>query len=75
MFFKRILSALLVVILCMSIPIAVAENPRPIDTVPYDELPENTKAYIRRVEELTGAPVSIVAVGPERSQTIVRKEF
>ncbi|MBR5328645.1 MAG: adenylosuccinate synthase [Firmicutes bacterium] len=41
----------------------------------YDELPENAKAYIRRVEELTGAPVSIVAVGPERSQTIVRKEF
>ena len=41
----------------------------------YDELPENAKAYIRRVEELTGAPVSIVAVGPERKQTIVRKEF
>ena len=41
----------------------------------YDELPENAKAYIARVEELTGAPVSIVAVGPERNQTIVRKEF
>lgn len=41
----------------------------------YDELPENAKAYICRVEELTGAPVSVVAVGPERSQTIVRKVF
>lgn len=38
----------------------------------YDELPENAKAYIRRVEELTGAPVGIVAVGPERHQTIIR---
>lgn len=41
----------------------------------YDELPENAKAYIRRVEELTGAAVTIVAVGPERHQTITRKEF
>lgn len=41
----------------------------------YEELPENAKAYIRRVEELTGAPVSVVAVGPERHQTITRKEF
>lgn len=41
----------------------------------YDELPENAKAYVRRVEELTGADVSIVAVGPDRLQTIVRREF
>ena len=41
----------------------------------YEELPEKAKAYIARVEELTGAPVSIVAVGPDRCQTIVRKDF
>ena len=41
----------------------------------YEDLPEKAKAYIARVEELTGAPVSIVAVGPERHQTIVRKDF
>lgn len=41
----------------------------------YDELPANAKAYIERVEELTGAPASIVAVGPDRNQTIVRREF
>ena len=29
--------------------------------------------YLRRIEELTGIPVSLVSVGPERSQ-IVRAE-
>lgn len=41
----------------------------------YEELPENAKAYIKRVEELTETPVAIVAVGPDRQQTILRKEF
>lgn len=41
----------------------------------YEELPENAKAYIKRVEELTETPVSIVAVGPDRQQTILRREF
>ena len=41
MFLKRILSALLVVILCFTASAAVAEDPDPIETVPYDELPQN----------------------------------
>ena len=41
----------------------------------FEELPENAKRYIARIEELTGAGVSVVAVGPKRDQTIVRKEF
>lgn len=41
----------------------------------YDELPEKAKAYIKRVEEITEAPVTIVAVGPDRQQTIVRESF
>ncbi len=41
----------------------------------YEELPENAKAYIKRVEELTETLVSIVAVGPDRQQTILRREF
>jgi adenylosuccinate synthase len=41
----------------------------------YEELPENAKAYIERIEILTGVPVSIVSVGPRRDQTIVRKEL
>ena len=38
----------------------------------FDELPENAKRYVTRIEELTGVPVKIVAVGPRRDQTIIR---
>ncbi len=36
----------------------------------FDELPENVKNYIKKIEEITSAKVSIVSVGPERDQTI-----
>jgi adenylosuccinate synthase len=36
-----------------------------------NDLPENTKAYIKRVSELTGIPVAIFSVGPDRTQTNV----
>lgn len=35
-----------------------------------DALPENAQRYIRRIETLTGVPVSLVSVGPEREQAI-----
>ncbi|MFK7988683.1 MAG: adenylosuccinate synthase [Sandaracinaceae bacterium] len=35
-----------------------------------DALPEAARAYVRRVEELAGVPVSIVSVGPDREETI-----
>ncbi len=38
----------------------------------FEELPENTRRYIEAIEEYTGLPVSIVSVGPKRSQTIIR---
>ena len=38
-----------------------------------EALPENVRAYIRRLEELVGVPVSIVSVGADRDQTIVRQ--
>ncbi|MCH1510447.1 MAG: adenylosuccinate synthase [Akkermansiaceae bacterium] len=38
----------------------------------WDELPELAKAYLTRIEELTGAPVKYVGVGPDREQTIIR---
>jgi adenylosuccinate synthase len=37
-----------------------------------DEFPENLKAYIKFIEEKTEVPISIVSVGPNREQTIVR---
>jgi adenylosuccinate synthase len=40
----------------------------------FDELPENAKNYIRKIEELTGVSVDMFSVGPDRVQTIVRKK-
>ncbi|MCS5587632.1 MAG: adenylosuccinate synthase [Porticoccaceae bacterium] len=36
-----------------------------------EELPETAKAYIRRIEELIGAPVDVVSTGPDRVETII----
>lgn len=41
----------------------------------YEELPEALKRYIRRIEEVTAVPVTILSIGPQRHQTIVRKEL
>ncbi len=41
----------------------------------YDDLPENAKKYVERIEELTGVSVDMVSVGPKRTQTIVRKNI
>jgi adenylosuccinate synthase len=35
------------------------------------ELPANARAYVKRVEELSGARISAIGVGPERDATIV----
>ncbi|SKA79595.1 adenylosuccinate synthase [Desulfobaculum bizertense] len=38
----------------------------------WDELPENARAYVQRVEEVLGVSANIVSVGPGREQTIIR---
>ncbi|MBQ5614565.1 MAG: adenylosuccinate synthase [Tidjanibacter sp.] len=40
-----------------------------------EEMPEAAQRYIARIEELTGAEVAVVSVGPDREQTILRKDF
>ncbi|WP_281645810.1 adenylosuccinate synthase [Parendozoicomonas sp. Alg238-R29] len=35
-----------------------------------EELPANARAYIKRVEEIIGAPVDIISTGPDRVETI-----
>lgn len=35
-----------------------------------DELPEAARAYIARVEEAAGVPITMIGVGPDREQTI-----
>ncbi|NNN25028.1 MULTISPECIES: adenylosuccinate synthase [Pseudomonas] len=34
-------------------------------------LPANARAYIKRIEELVGAPIDIISTGPDRAETIV----
>jgi adenylosuccinate synthase len=36
----------------------------------FEELPENARSYVRRLEELAGCPIVMVSVGPRRDQTI-----
>ena len=38
----------------------------------FEELPENAQRYVEYLEKITGVPVSIIAVGPDRDQTIMR---
>ncbi|MFB9658953.1 adenylosuccinate synthase [Glycomyces mayteni] len=38
----------------------------------FDELPRNAQTYIERLEELCGARVSVVGVGPGREENIIR---
>ena len=37
----------------------------------YEDLPENARHYLQRLQELVGVPVSIVSTGPDRVQTII----
>lgn len=39
----------------------------------WDDLPAAAKAFIRRIEEISGLPVTMISVGPERSQVITRE--
>ena len=36
----------------------------------FEDLPKNARAYVRRIEELVGVPVSVVSVGPAREQSL-----
>ena len=37
----------------------------------YDDLPANARAYLKRLEQVTGARIDIISTGPERDETIV----
>jgi adenylosuccinate synthase len=39
----------------------------------YEELPENARAYLERLQSLVGIPISIISTGPDREQTIIRQ--
>ena len=37
----------------------------------YNDLPENTKKYLKRIEEIAETPIQIISIGPARDETIV----
>jgi adenylosuccinate synthase len=39
-----------------------------------DDLPENARRYIRKVEEAVGASIDIISTGPDRGETIILKD-
>jgi len=40
----------------------------------YDDLPAAARDYVSRVEELCGTVVGMISTGPERTETIIRKD-
>ena len=38
----------------------------------YEDLPQNARKYLERLEEILETPISIVSVGPDREQTIIK---
>ena len=39
----------------------------------FQDLPENAKLYVQRIEKLIGVPVSLLSVGPKRDENIIVK--
>ena len=40
----------------------------------YENLPEQAKSYLRRLSEVIGTDISIISLGPARSETIILEE-
>ena len=45
------------------------------DVKTLDELPENARKYVHKLEELSGCRISAIGVGPDRDQTIVVRDL
>jgi adenylosuccinate synthase len=37
----------------------------------YDDLPENARAYIKKIEEVVDVPIDVISTGPDRKETII----
>jgi adenylosuccinate synthase len=37
----------------------------------FDALPASAQSYLRRLEQLVGAPIAIISTGPDRAETII----
>jgi adenylosuccinate synthase len=38
----------------------------------FEELPEEAQTYVKTLEQIVGAPIKLVSVGPERTATLIR---
>ena len=45
------------------------------DAKTLEELPENARKYVHKLEELSGCRISAIGVGPDRDQTIVIRDL
>ena len=45
------------------------------NTNSFGGLPENTKGFINRLEELLNTQINLIGIGPDREQIIKRREF
>ena len=50
-----------------------SESTLGIQTV--EGLPAAAQAYIKRIEELVGAPIDIISTGPDRNETIILRQI
>jgi adenylosuccinate synthase len=41
----------------------------------FNDLPANAQRYVERIEELAGASVSVIGVGPGREENVIRREL
>lgn len=41
----------------------------------YDDLPENAKKYLAKIEQLCGSPISMISLGPQRDKTIILRDI
>jgi adenylosuccinate synthase len=37
----------------------------------FEDLPENAKSYLKKIEEVTETPIDIVSTGPDRNETVI----
>ena len=41
----------------------------------YEDLHENAKSFVEKIEEISGVPVIMISTGPKREDTIIRKKI
>jgi adenylosuccinate synthase len=40
----------------------------------YNQLPENARVYLQKIEELSGIPIDIISTGADRERTIILRD-